>query len=337
MEIGFVQKPHRDGGDAMRGAAVILAGLVLAATALIGQVPASAQDPLDRVNHIIVIYQENWSFDALYGKFPGANGFANADPVAIQQVDKDNRPYPTLPQPINRRLTPPAVDSRFPTDLPNEPFNLAHFVQPTDIPGSPIHEFYREQHQINGGKLNKFVAWTDVGGLVMSYYDATNWPMGRLAQQFTLADNFFHAAFGGSFLNHFFLVCACAPRWPEAPDAIRAQLDREGNLVRDGQVTPDGFGINTSYTVNNPHPKSQTDPSRLVPNQTMPTIGDRLSERGVSWAWYAGGWSDALAGRADPLFQFHHQPFAYFANYADGTAAKPAHLKDERDFFADVQ
>src|SRR5207247_2340498 len=82
---------------------------VLAATALIGQVPASAQDPLDRVNHIIVIYQENWSFDALYGKFPGANGFANADPVAIQQVAKDNRPYPTLPQPINRRLTPPAV------------------------------------------------------------------------------------------------------------------------------------------------------------------------------------------------------------------------------------
>src|SRR2546428_399458 len=179
----------------MRGVVAGLAGVILAAAALIGQYPASAQDSLDRVNHIIVIYQENWSFDALYGKFLGADGFANAGPVAIQQVDKDNRPYPTLPQPINRRLTPPAPDSRFPTDLPNEPFNLAHFVQPTDIPGSPIHEFYREQHQINGGKLNKFVAWTDVGGLVMSYYDATNWPMGRLAQRFTLADNFFHAAF----------------------------------------------------------------------------------------------------------------------------------------------
>ena len=49
-----------------------------------------------------------------------------------------------------------------------------------------------------------------------------------------------------------------------------------------GQVTPDGFAVNTSYTVNSPHPKSQTDPTRLVPGQTMPTIGDRLSERGVS-------------------------------------------------------
>src|SRR5262249_23499536 len=72
----------------------------------------------------------------------------------------------------------------------------------------------------------------------------------------------------------------------------------------------------------------------LVPNQTFPTIGDRLSDKGVSWAWYAGGWNDALAGTPDALFQFHHQPFVYFANYADGTAAKSEHLKDEQDFLA---
>src|SRR5437870_13104536 len=121
----------------MRGVVVGLAGVILAATALIGQHPASAQDSLDRVNHIIVIYQENWSFDSLYGKFPGANGFANADPIAIQQMDKDNRPYPTLPQPINRRPTPPAPESPFPTDLPKQPLNLPHFIQPTELPGRP--------------------------------------------------------------------------------------------------------------------------------------------------------------------------------------------------------
>src|SRR5204862_5888539 len=68
--------------------------------------------------------------------------------------------------------------------------------------------------------------------------------------------------------------------------------------------------------------------------QTMPTIGDRLSEAGVSWAWYAGGWNDAVAGRPDPLFEFHHQPFVYFARYAEGTAARAQHLKDEVDFIA---
>ncbi len=69
-----------------------------------------------------------------------------------------------------------------------------------------------------------------------------------------------------------------------------------------------------------------------MPLQTMLTIGDRLSEKNLSWAWYAGGWNNALAGHPDPLFQFHHQPFAYFANYADGKQAKSDHLKDEQDF-----
>jgi acid phosphatase len=62
-----------------------------------------------------------------------------------------------------------------------------------------------------------------------------------------------------------------------------------------------------------------------------------LNDKNLSWAWYAGGWNDALAGHPDPLFQFHHQPFAFFQNYADGTDAKKAHLKDETDFLADLK
>jgi phospholipase C len=67
----------------------------------------------------------------------------------------------------------------------------------------------------------------------------------------------------------------------------------------------------------------------------MPTIGDRLSTAGIDWAWYSGGWNDALAGAdAGELFQYNHQPFAYFAKYADGTPGRAAHLKDETDFVA---
>ncbi|MDQ6695423.1 MAG: hypothetical protein M3014_13570, partial [Chloroflexota bacterium] len=51
---------------------------------------------------------------------------------------------------------------------------------------------------------------------------------------------------------------------------------------------------------------------------------------------YAGGWNDALAGKPDPLFQYHHQPFAFFATYADGTTAKSTHLKDEQDFISSL-
>ena len=116
-----------------------------------------------------------------------------------------------------------------------------------------MHRFYQEQYQIDGGKMDKFVAWSDAAGLVMSYYDATNMPEGKLAQQYTMMDNFFHAAFGGSFLNHQFLICACAPTLARTrPPSIVAQLDANGIMTKDGQVTPDGFAVNTSYTVNTP-------------------------------------------------------------------------------------
>jgi phospholipase C len=281
-----------------------------------------------RINHVIVIYQENWSFDSLYGYFPGANGLVGAGNVA--QVDKKGVPYTVLPQPLQAGK----ADPRFPANLPVAPFDAAKYV-PADLKtGDLVHRFYQEQYQIDGGKMDKFIAWTDAAGLVMSYYDATNAPEGKLAQQYTMDDNFFHAAFGGSFLNHFFLVCACAPTWPNAPISKIAKLDASGKLVTDGSVTPDGYAVNTNFTVNTPHPANITDAAQLVPNQTMPNIGDRLSAQNVSWAWFSGGWNDALAGHPDPLFQFHHQPFAFFANYADGTAAKAQHLKDVTDFTA---
>ena len=113
----------------------------------------------------------------------------------------------------------------------------------------------------------------------MSYYDATNLPEGQLAQEYTLADNFFHAAFGGSFLNHFWFICACTPRWEDAPTPLVVQLDANGRLLKDGAVTPDGYVVNTAYSLNQPHPSNITDPKNLVPLQTMPTIGDRLSEK----------------------------------------------------------
>ena len=46
---------------------------------------AASSDVLSRVGHIVVIYQENWSFDSLYGKFPGANGLANAEAGGCDQ------------------------------------------------------------------------------------------------------------------------------------------------------------------------------------------------------------------------------------------------------------
>jgi phospholipase C len=52
---------------------------------------------LDRLEHIVIIYAENRSFDHLYGLFPGANGLARATPEQTLQVDHDGQPMASLP------------------------------------------------------------------------------------------------------------------------------------------------------------------------------------------------------------------------------------------------
>ena len=158
----------------------------------------------------------------------------------------------------------------------------------------------------------------------MGYYDGSKMKLWDWAKHYTLADNFFHAAFGGSFLNHIWLVCACAPRYDNAPAGLVAKLDaqrRPGQQDAD-RSRPTAMPSTPCSRSSQPHSASITDPAKLLPPQDMPTIGDELSDKGIDWAWYSGGWNDAVAGHPDKTFQFHHQPFAYFTNYAEGTKAR---------------
>lgn len=329
----------------MRRAAAFITCLAIVVACALPAAPADQNPALptlqSAIQHVVVIYQENWTFDGLYGSFPGARNLSDAS-ATVPQIDKlTGAPITSLPQPLDEGGKP---DPDLPAGLPARPYALSNYIAPSKLTGDLVHRFYQEQSQIDGGKMDKFVTWSDNPGLVFSYFDATDLPEGKLARQYVLADNFFHSAFGGSFLNHMWLVCACTPRFPNAPASAIAQLDASGQLaldtngkiVHDGIATPDGYAVNTVFTVNAPHPASVAA-VKLLPNLPDATIGDRLSAAGVSWAWYSGGWNDALAGHPDPLFQFHHQPFAYFGNYADGTAAKAQHLKDETDFLAEVK
>ncbi len=301
----------------------------------------------DAIEYVVVIYQENWSFDGLYGSFPHADGLKNAAPSTYAQVDKSGEPITAMPQP-QIGYGSPVPDPNFArlAGKPVEPYAASDYIRPSQLTGDLVHKFYQEQSQIDGGKMDKFMTWSDNPGLVLSHFDATTMPEGKIAAQYTLADNFFHSAFGSSFLNHQWLICVCTPTFKDAPANDVAAVDdsgkqleidqKTGAIVQDGFVTPDGFVVNTAYSVNAPH-KPHADPRDLVPNQTNPTIGDRLTAAHIRWKWYSGGWDAALAGNPSKDFQFHHQPFAYFAAYADGTKAKAEHLRDETEFFADVR
>ena len=340
---------------------------------------------LQRINHVVVIYAENHSFDNLYGLFPGANGIARATPEQMTQLDHDGRPLAELIV-FGGDGKP---DAKFPR-MPNRPFRIdAPPVSrpPTVIVPSPTHDFYHHQEQLNGGKSNLFTAMSTVGGWTMGYYDGSQFKLWQWAREYTLADNFFMGAFGGSFLNHQWLICACTPQFANAPEAMRARLDAEGKLekrpaspsatqgavqlIRSGQVTPDGWAVSTSQpayqpsgvtpapdgprTLANPRGGTKigsTDLGEPIPPQTARTIGDTLSAKGVSWAWYAGGWNAAVADgtqapaskrnviysreAGSPIFQPHHQPFNYFSRFAPGTADRARHIKDGEDLMADI-
>jgi len=323
-----------------------------------------------------VIYAENHSFDNLYGMFPGANGVASASAEQATQLDHDGTPLPRLP-PVYNAGKP---DPRYPQGLPNGPFRIDAppvNARMDQVVPSPIHNYFHNIEQINGGRNNKFVAMSTAGAWVMGYYDGSGMKVWQWARRYTLADNFFMGAFGGSYLNHQWLICACTPVFPDAPAAMRPQLDERGLLkkrpdsprsvlegpvhVYDGSVTSDGFTVNTLQPPYQPSGIAPAPGGNLdladktknpAPPQTLKTIGDTLSAKGISWAWYAGGWNRALADGsrdpkekraviynrddASPIFQPHHQPLNYYARFAPGTADRARHLKDGDDFMAAI-
>ncbi len=325
---------------------------------------------IDQIENVVVIFAENRSFDNLYGHFPGADGIDQASPESVTQKDRDGTPLAELPPvwdgltakgftpPVTQAETEHLANAVFAVDDPNG------FNQPlTTITHDLWHRYYQNMMQIDGGKNDKFVAWADSGAMPMGVWDGSKTAMWDVAKKYTLADHFFMGAFGGSFFNHQWLICACAPHYADADTSAAkptiAKVDPDGvtltiadnspksamegipKFVSDGNLTPDFYAVNTMQPPYQPSanpPAEGGDPAyadpmkaTTMPPQTQPTIGDMLSLGGVSWAWYGGAWQYTLDnGNNSPVpnFQYHHQPLNYYASFAPGTAARAEHLRD---------
>ena len=190
---------------------------------------ASTTPPIDgapaaslaSIKNVVVIYAENRGFDNMYGTFPGANGLPAAG-TYVPQLDRDFSKLTKLPMAWNGVTSvgfTPAIAQATSDNIANAPYSL-----PAQYPGFDntyitrdlYHRFFENQMQIDGGANDMFAAFADSGGLVMGYNDGSSMGLWALASQFTLADNFFMGAFGGSFLNHQYLICGCAPEFPNA-------------------------------------------------------------------------------------------------------------------------
>jgi acid phosphatase len=410
-------------------ALLVLAAIpVVVSSSAMGAKGGHGSDQLSKTNHIVVIYEENHSFDNLYGGWEGVNGIGGPDYAShATQKDVGGTAYTCIPQlDVNLNVPPlskvcsgtmragtPPVATPFDSHFTNGPFKIDDFIAPTDktcppprvfaangvlkdSPGATeggctrdiVHRFYQEQFQFDGGAQDRYALGSDAGELTMGYYDTKSLPIYRYLHEgghphYAIEDDFFQGAYGGSFLNHQWLVAAAAPVYPNAPANLHSILDSNGfpnssyplytptGTVSDQALTavcpaPKNLACG-DYAVNTIQPSSwpfSSPTAAKVPLQTGNNIGDELTKAGLSWAWYSGGWTNAIGDQNGPgwtngngptcsdpnssttnsafprcpdaLFQYHHQPFNYFANYAEGAPGR-SHLQDEAVFIAAAQ
>lgn len=334
------------------------------AVAVVAPAAAWSVKPKNAIRHVVVIFQENVSFDHYFGVYPHA-------------LNPPGEPaFAALPD-------TPSVDGytdsllhRNPNFLNAEngagranPFRLDRADAAT---ADQDHDYRAEQQAFNGGKMDLFpksVGHPDgprvpashngvvkTSGLTMGYFDGnTVTAYWNYAQHFAMSDQQFDVIYG-----------------PSTPGAINLASGQTNGVVNDqnaeGGTVPDGNGGLT--LISDPQPSGDicSSTSDALIHMTGRNIGDLLTKHNVSWGFFQGGfdltavnpngttgcrrssqstWTHVLKRDYLP----HHEPFQYYASTANPKHIRPAsaavvgtnhdgganHQYDVHDFFDAVR
>jgi phospholipase C len=300
------------------------------------------------IKHLVVIFQENVSFDHYFGTYPDATNTSG---------------QPFYPKPVTANSTVNGLTSTLLTTNPNgvNPRRL----DPSDVNDVLVcdqnHDYTPEQQAFDNGLMDKFPAsvGTSTGTSptgqtckssdVMNYYDGnTVTGLWNYAQNFSMSDNFFGTTFG-----------------PSAPGAVNLVSGDTGTVdtahsvrgaLTDGDVAPDGTG--GFSLISDAQPYYDDCSSRDAVGLSGLNIGDLLNRAKLSWGWFQGGFTanSAYSGATDTASTYnqlnepgratcttshnvgvavggtgqygtkadyipHHEPFQYYAS-----TANPHHL-----------
>jgi len=279
------------------------------------------------IQHVVVIFQENVSFDHYFATYPVAANNTPGEPVF--------RAAPNTP-PVNG-LNGPLL-----TNNPNsvQPFRLSRAQALTC---DQDHNYGDEQKAMNGGLMNKFVeavgvgsASCDVGGhgtgIVMGYYDGnTVTALWNYAQNFAMSDNSFGTTFG-----------------PSTPGVINLIAgNTHGATLTAGSASGN---VSAGSVIGDPRPDPSLDDCTLAPPRAYITmsgknVGDLLNAKGITWGFFQGGFKptstkadgtavcgahhsglavgdDATTTSGDYIP--HHQGFMYYKQTANPHHLPPA-------------
>ena len=325
--------------------ALVVGGAALALIAGTGPVwagnksdsPAKHKGPVvtaTPIKHLVVIFDENISFDHYFGTYPNAT---NADGT-----------------PFTAKKNTPAVDGLSPTLLTNNPnmFNPTRLSSSQALTCDQNHGYAAEQKAYDGGKADQFVQFTETDkctgqpilfgqpGLVMDYYDGnTVTGLWNYAQNYAMSDNSYSNVFG-----------------PSTPGAINLVSGQTHGVVGVTSVThtvtsapniaqsANGAGVGTDIGDFDPAWDDCSDNNHVSTSNLGAmegtNVGDLLNRQGVTWGWFQGGFKPTVTAANSPSgfavcgashnniggipatdYSPHHNPFEYYLS-----TSNPHHL-----------
>jgi phospholipase C len=282
------------------------------------------------ITHLVVIFQENVSFDHYFGTYPIA-----ANPPGEPSFT------PSAQTPSVNGLTAALL-----TANPNSA-NPTRLDRSEAVTCDQDHGYTDEQKAFDSGLMDKFVESVSGGSctdktIVMDYYDGnTVTALWNYAQHFAMSDNSFGTNFGPSTVGALNLISG---------QTHGATPDTMSGAVANGTVIGDPRPVyDQCYTGTN------------VISMTGTTVGDLLNARGITWGWFQGGFRPTGTADGKPVcgashvniggatvtdYIPHHEPFQYFQQTANpqhlppssvamiGQSDQANHQYDLQDFWA---
>jgi phospholipase C len=293
------------------------------------------------IKHVVVIFDENVSFDHYFGTYPNA---ANLSTDAVKFTAATGTPTN-----ISNYVTSPELLTANPNlDVANLPgaTNPFRLDSGQAFTADQDHSYGPEQLAFNDGKMNLFPmsvgtsdgliaqatgapAIADTTGLTMGYFDGnTVTAMWNYAQNYALNDHSFGSTFGASTQGAINLISGqtngTVPSAGAAGDVI---ADGHGGLTLISDADPTGDVCSSSSTV------AMTNGGK--------NIGDLLNSAGVTWGWFQGGFNlsimnsngttgcgrtttSAVTGVTESDYIQHHAPFQYYPSTQNLMHNRPA-------------
>ena len=284
-----------------------------------------------------MIFDENVSFDHYFGTYPYA---ANTDGSTFHA-----KPGTSTVNGLYAKITPGGPVGSLLTSNPNlnNPTRLTHSQALTC---DQNHGYTAEQQAVNGGKMDKFVQFTDTStcsapnygtpGLVMDYYDGnTVTGLWNYAQNYAMSENNYDTTFG-----------------PSTPGALNLISGQTGGSYAVNPITgapeastavspPNSAGLGTIFGDPDPAFDNCSDASHTTTSPvaiaTGKNVGDLLNAKGITWGWFQGGFAPTgtnsagyavcgsthknIGGATVTDYSPHHEPFQYYKS-----TANPNHL-----------